>query len=100
MYMSASKSNPLKLFSQSLVSALLSLLNIWQQDCHFPFSFCKVHIGPYGHMVAEMSSYDLFFHMEIFSKFAQLSHDLHRIKILSLQALFLLPTDIQGLFVR
>lgn len=51
-------------------------------------------------MVAEMSSYDLFFHMEIFSKFAQLSHDLHRIKILSLQALFLLPTDIQGLFVR
>lgn len=56
VYMSASKSNPLKLFSQSLVSALLSLLNIWQQDCYFPFSFCKVHVGSYRHMVAEMPS--------------------------------------------
>ena len=50
-------------------------------------------------MVAEMPSYDLFFHMEKFSKFAQLSHNLHRIKILSFQALFLLPTDIQGQFL-
>lgn len=78
--MSSSKSNPLKLFSQSLVSAPLPL-NIWQQDCHIPFSFCKVHIGPYRHMVAEMSSYDLLY-MEKFSKFVQLSYNLRRIKIL------------------
>lgn len=45
VYMSASKSNPLKLFSQSLVSSPFSLLNICQQHCHFPFSFCKVHTG-------------------------------------------------------
>lgn len=97
--MSASKSDPLKLFPQSPVSALLSLLNIWQQDCHFPFSFCKVHIGPYTHVVAEIPSYDLFFHMEKFSKSAQLSHDVRKIKMLSLQALFLLHSDIRALFV-
>lgn len=37
--------------------------------------------------------------MEKFSKFAQLSHNLCRIKTLSLQPLLLLPTDIRGLFV-
>lgn len=97
--MSASKSNLLKWSSQSLVSALVSLLNIWQQDCPFSFFCCKVHVGPYRYLVAEMPSYDLFFYMEKFSKFGQLYHNLCRIKILSFQALFLLPTDIQGLFV-
>lgn len=100
VYMSASKSNPLKLFSQSLVSSPFSLLNICQQYCHFPFSFCKVHTGLKEHMVTEMPSSDLFFHVEKFSNFAQLSHNLCRTKILSLQALFWLPIDIRGLFLR
>lgn len=96
--MSDAKSNPLTLFPQSQVSATFSFLNICPQECHFPF--CKVHTGLQKHLVAEMPSYDLFFHMKMFSSFVQWSHNLCRAKSFSLQALFSLPIDIRRLFLQ